>query len=395
MYRFIIERIDQLTPGIIGLTLRYGPGETKILGFHPGQYAAISFTRRGHISHARCFSIASSPTNLETIQFGIRVGGHFTSALSKAKPGDTVYVRGPYGGFVFDPAFHEEAIFAAGGIGITPFMSMLRYLHATQYPHTLHLLYGIQSQDDIPFFDELSAIDKDMPNLHITYAVSHGAVDKLVGLHAVQGRVDGALLHEALENRPAEKTVFICGPPPFMNSLTEAAKIRGVPSSSIITEAFKQGPNRQTGKVVSWPRNMYILGGLGVAIGGFAIMVGDIISNLPKVPFTTASAKRQLHSGSQRANDLDSLVNSFPSEDQTDKADSPAVTSALQAATPTQTPTTTSTASTTRTTSTSSPAPTSSGTTSTPTPAPTPAPAPAPKPAPVCTTTQSGVTTCV
>ncbi len=393
MYRFIVENNEWLTPTTMLLTLRYSPNETKILSYHSGQYAAIAFSRHGRVSHTRCFSIASSPSELDMLQFGIRVNGRFTKALNDVKPGDDLFVRGPYGGFVFDTDVHQEAVFAAGGIGITPFMSMLRYLRATQYPHNLHLLYGVQSQDNIPFLEELRSIETTMPNLHVIYGVNHGDIDKLAGLNVVRGRVDGAMLHEALEGRPAEKSVFICGPPPFMNNLSTAARIRGVPSDSIITEAFKQGSHRQTGKVVSWPRNTYILGGLGIAVGGFVITVTDIVKNLPTTTLTnSSSAQRQLLSTSSRANDLDTLVNHFPDETDASKTASPATAQAINdAKAATQTTASSSQATSSGTTARTTSNATSASTTKTSTPTPAPAPAPAPK----CTTTQSGVTTCV
>ena len=388
MYKCIIEQNEQLTPTTQLLTLRYAEDESKILGYHSGQYAAISFRHKGRLSHARCFSIASSPSDLDILQFGIRVQGRFTRAIRKLEPGERIDIRGPYGGFVLAPGSQKDLIFAAGGIGITPLMSMLRYLKATNFPYHVRLLYGVQSQDDIPFIDELRQMAQAMPNLHITYAVSKGDITTLAGLDVVQSRVDGALLHDAIAGQPQNKTLYICGPPPFMNSLVEAAKVRGIPKNQIITEAFKQGPARQTGKVISWPRNMYVLGGLGVVVGAFAVMVGDIVHNLPKAQFINASlAQRQLRTGNQRSSDLDALVNTFADEDETGKTDSPAATNALNAVAAADAANAAATAA----NNTATPTPTTTTKLATPTPAPAPAPAPAPK----CTTTQSGVTTCI
>lgn len=384
MYRYTVKRNEQLTPSVMLLTLAYDPGETKSFGYRPGQYAAIAFGHGRHVGHARCFSIASSPNNPDELQFGVRIGGKFTHGLQHIKPGDRVDVRGPFGGFIIDPQHHKELVLIAGGIGITPFMSMLRHIHSTPYPYNIKLLYGVQDQHDIPFYEEIKQIAADVPNLSVTLAVSHGDVDALKGQHVVQGRVDGALLHEALENRPAEKTVFICGPPPMMNSLVEAAAIRGVPNEQIVTEAFKQGQHRQTGKITSWPRNMYVLGGVGIVIGGFVITALDIVKNLPTKHLTNdANAQRALQSKSSRAADLDTLVNSFAPDANTGKTASPAAAKAIEDAKQAAA------------SSTSTSGSSSSSTSPTTTTTPTPKPAPAPAPAPVCTTSQSGVTTCV
>lgn len=399
MYRYVVERNEPLTSSTLLLTLRHADEERKIISYHSGQYAAISFLHKKRLSHARCFSIASSPTDGDALQFGIRVGGRFTRALQKATPGDTVFVRGPFGGFVIDETRHRDVILIAGGIGITPFMSMLRTLRATQYPHAVHLLYGVQSQDDIAFIDELRAMVASWPQLHMVLGVSHGDIDKVADMHAAQGRIDASMLHEALEGRPAEKTVFICGPPSFMQSMVESAKIRGVPNAQIITEAFKQGSHRQTGKVVSWPRNMYVLGGLGMAVGAFAILINDIISNLPKTPFSAGAANQQLHASSKRATDLDALVNSFPAEVASQKSNSPGAALAMGSGTDEQSAAanapTTSTTQNAPVSQAPAPSSTTSNTTAPPATASPPPSQPATPPQPVCTTSQSGVTTCV
>jgi len=393
MYRYTIKSNEWLTPGIILLTLQRDPKDRKVIGYIPGQYAAIAYTHDGRPSYARCFSITSSPTDPGVLQFSIRVQGRFTRALSQIEAGNPIVVRGAYGGFVLDPSKHAEVIFIAGGIGIAPFMSMLRHMSATNYSHKVSLLYSVHEQTDIAFVDELRTLERAMPNLHIVYAVSKGDTDTLAGQEVMQGRLDATTLNTAIDGRPDEKTIFICGPPAFMKSMVDLSRRLSVPSSSIITEAFNQGNIKQTGKVLSWPRNMYILGSLGVAAGAFAIMVSDIIKHLPTTPLVDAtSARSELHSKSNRESDIDDLIRKFLSNLGDGREDSPTASQAVTAAnaantasTPTNT-TSTSTqkaASTTPATSTSTPTTTTTSTTT---------PKPAPKP--VCTTSASGVTTC-
>ena len=396
MYRYTITGNDWLTPSIMLLTLQRNPNDHKVIGYIPGQYAAIAYTHDGRPSYARCFSITSSPTDPDILQFSIRVQGRFTRALRKIEPGNTIHVRGPYGGFVLDPTKHEDVIFIAGGIGIAPFMSMLRHMSATNYPHKVSLLYSIHEQKDIAFVDELRTLERVMPNLHIVYAVSKGEVDTLAGQEVVQGRLGAETLNAAIEGHPDEKTIFICGPPTFMKSMVDLSRRLSMPSASIITEAFNQGNSKQTGKVMSWPRNMYILGSLGVAAGAFAIMVSDIIKHLPATPLVdAASARSELHGKNNRESDLDDIIRKFLSNLGDGREDSPSASQATSAANATNTTTPTTTTSTTSqkvtTTSTTSTS-TSTPTTTTTTPS-TPTPTPAP-PKPVCTTSASGITTC-
>lgn len=391
MYRYTIKSNEWLTPGIILLTLQRDPRDHKVIGYIPGQYAAIAYTHEGRPSYARCFSITSSPTEPDMLQFSIRVQGRFTRALSQIEAGNTIAVRGPFGGFVLDPTKHAEVIFIAGGIGIAPFMSMLRHMHATNYPHTVRLLYSVHEQADIAFVDELRTLERSMPNLHIVYAVSKGETDTLAGQEVIRGRLDATMLNTAIDARPDEKTIFICGPPTFMNSMVDLSRRLSVPSASIVTEAFNQGNSKQTGKVLSWPRNMYILGSLGVAAGAFVIMVSDIIKHLPTTPLVdTASARSELRSKNNRESDIDDLIRTFLSNLSDGREDSPSAsqaTNAANAASTASTPTSSTSSTTQKATTT-----TSSTSASTPTTSTTTTPAPAPKP--VCTTSASGVTTC-
>src|ERR1019366_4016478 len=111
-------------------------------GFQPGQYAAISFWHKGRQTPARCFSIVSSPTDQEFLRFSLRVNGHFTKAVEDIKPDDPIKVYGPFGGFIFNTVHDSDVIMLAGGIGITPFISMIRYISRLKTTNKVVLLYS-------------------------------------------------------------------------------------------------------------------------------------------------------------------------------------------------------------------------------------------------------------
>lgn len=397
MHTYRVTVNEWLTQSTIRVTLEPDMRDKRPFIYSPGQYAALSFVRRGRPSVARCFSIVSSPTDPYRLQFSMRTRGRFTSALTKVKVGDIVQVRGPYGGFVYDPVRHGDSVFIAGGIGITPLISMVKYATDTRSERKISLIYGVQSQDDMPFHADLDTLQSQNQNLDVTYAVSKGPTDAITVGQAVSGRVRADLLSSKLAG--GSRTVFVCGPPPFMNGMVKALRDQGVPRRQIITEAFNQGPNRQTGKVASWPQNMYTLGALGIGIGSLAIMVSEIVKSLPNVPLTDEqSPSTPLTSGSERQKDLDTLVNNLAQN--LNRPASPTTVSAAPAtpATPT-TPSSSASSSTTVAPRTTVSTPVAATSSPTPAAAPAPAPAPAPTPAPVrvpkCTTSQSGVTTCV
>lgn len=372
MHKYFVENNQYLTPTTLLLTLKTDRSGSTPFSFQPGQYAAISFNHHGRPTPARCFSIVNSPTDLGTLQFSMRSKGHFTKALAGLKVGDRVKVRGPFGGFIFDTEQNLDTVMLAGGIGITPLMSMIRFATNTNLTNKITLLYSCQNQDDVPFIDQLKALESNNPHFKVMFIIGQGPTDKLAGHFVASGRITPEIIDQATSNSYQGKSFFICGPPPFMKGMYKNLQDKGATSSQIMTEAFSQGPNHQTGKVRSWPLNMYVLSGVGVAIGSFAVMVSDLLKTLPPSsilsPSSTITATSLKNS---RQTDLDQLVNNLPTLASTEPATS-AATSAMQ-----QTNTT------------------STATTTTPTVAQPAAVTPTPTPTLKCTTTQSGTRICV
>ncbi|MEI7683342.1 MAG: hypothetical protein WCJ24_03545, partial [Candidatus Saccharibacteria bacterium] len=297
--------------------------------------------------------------------------------------------------FVFDPARDKDAVLIAGGIGITPFLSMIRYATASGISNSITLLYSCQNQDEVAFADELKDLEKRNPHFRVVFVISQGPTDKFANHIVKTGRISPEILDEVAIGTYANKTFFVCGPPSFMKAMTNLAKDKGAASSRIITEAFSQGPNRQTGKIRSWPYNIYVLGIIGVVLSSFIVMVSDLLKTLPPSAFIgSSSVINATNLTNKRQTDLDQLVNGLPSTSSGAPA-TDAVNRAIQTAMPTtvaaSATSTTSGTTVTRTSTTSGGTTTSTKSASTTSTAPAPTPAPAPK----CTTTQSGVTTCV
>ncbi len=388
MHKYFVESNEWLTPSTLLITLNKDPEETRLFSFQPGQYAAISFKRRGRPTPARCFSIVSSPTDQSKLQFSMRSRGHFTKALSNIKEGDEVSVRGPFGGFVLDVQRDTDAVLLAGGIGITPFISMIRYVTDVGHTNNITLVYSSQNQDDVPFVRELMELEKQNPHFKVIFVISDGDTSKLAGAKVVLGRISPEIIDDVSSNNNEKINYFLCGPPPFMKGMSKVLKDKGVSNDRIMTEAFSQGPNKQTGKIRSWPFNIYVLGALGVVIGSSVVMLSDLLKTLPPSSVLGSANKNKLTSPTNsRQTDLDKLVNDLPDLANTNPATDAASKAMSQAdinTTPATQPAKTNTTTPSKTPTVAKPAPTTT----------TPAPKPAP-PTPKCTTSQSGVTTCL
>jgi ferredoxin-NADP reductase len=316
----------------------------------------------------RCFSIVSSPTQGRILQFGIRVKGRYTSALERLREGDKVAVRGPFGSFVFNEQTDNELTLFAGGIGIAPFISMLRYAVDVHAKSNIHVVYSCRTQDDIPFLQELCMLQKRNIRLRITYVVSAGPTDVLEGKQVMQGAVTDATIDQ-LGLAYDKETYMLCGPPPYMDALVGLLAQRGVPAERIRTEAFSQSAARQSSALTYWPFQAYALSGLMLLVTGGLIVASDVTGTLPTLTAhsSTTSPLPSTLVVVPDANLIES-INTVPPQVDTDLVQAPAATTNATATPPKK--------------------PSSTGTVSTPpvsAPTPTPKPTPTPTPTPVVT----------
>lgn len=140
--------------------------------FYPGQYLDVEL-----INDTRAFTISSSPTEnflMITLKKGI---SKFKKFMEKLKIGDTISTSHPAGTFTLDET--SPAIFLAGGIGITPFRSIIKYVLDKKLSTPIVLIYS--SNDDFAFKDELDLCQKKLPNLTIYY-LDTSKSDRLIKL---------------------------------------------------------------------------------------------------------------------------------------------------------------------------------------------------------------------
>lgn len=231
----ILKQLTTLSPTILGLTLVRADGR-PFFGFTPGQYATINFPDYRHLRGERSFSIASSATRHRELEFGIRVGGSYTKRLTTLQPGDRVHVRGPFGQFTMDPTYDRSVVLIAGGIGVTPFMSMIRTAAEANWSTEIRLIYAVRSLTDAAYHEELTTIAAKYPNLKVTYVVA----DQRVPEHSsyVAGRFTSDVLAAAVEQNPWGRTYYVCGPAGFMTAVNRMLKQSGVQPAAVRRERF-------------------------------------------------------------------------------------------------------------------------------------------------------------
>lgn len=217
-------------------TLVLRPVDHKGLRFQPGQFAWITAWDSPFRDHEHPFSFSGSAEEISLLAFTIKELGDFTASIKNLSQGQRVYVDGPYGAFSVDRHPHSQAfVFIAGGIGITPMMSMLRTLADRGDSRPLTLIYANKTIEAATFLEE---IEKLHPRLDLK--VVHVLETPPQGWTGEKGFVNAEILkrHLPAERSPNRVEIFICGPGPMMNAVEKALIQIGVPLGDFHSERF-------------------------------------------------------------------------------------------------------------------------------------------------------------
>ncbi|HEY9076199.1 MAG TPA: ferric reductase-like transmembrane domain-containing protein [Anaerolineaceae bacterium] len=218
------------------VTLRLRPTHPPALRFQPGQFAWITAWRSPFSDTEHPFSISSSAENRDFLDFTIKELGDFTRTVRSLQVGQKVYVDGPYGAFSTDRQPHaQQFIFIAGGIGITPMMSMLRTFVDRREPRPLTLIYANRNWEGVTFREELEQIRSRL-NLNLIHVLEQPPED----WNGERGFISENLLRRCLPEGAAENMVeiFICGPKPMMDAVEKALVRLGIPYGDFHSERF-------------------------------------------------------------------------------------------------------------------------------------------------------------
>jgi len=310
--------------------------QRDILRFYPGQYATIGYKKSLRPSPMRCFSMVSSPNKPAELQFAMRVEGLFTQGVAELQPGDHVQLQGPFGEFVINPDFDKRIVMLAGGIGITPFISMLREAAENRSGTPITLVYGCRSQKDIPFYEELLQLQKVNPNLRVIFVVNDQEITPQAGVTMVPGRVDENRLSQIVGGQPLGISYFICGPNGFRDGLESLLTGWGVSPSRIISESFSQASN--TSSFFGMKPSSFTYAAASLAFLGFAgfITTIDLARHLPKATASTVVPAVTTQPTSNTSTDTTSQAPATTDNSSTTNTNSSSYPSSVQT-TPTQT----------------------------------------------------------
>ncbi|MEM8743138.1 MAG: 2Fe-2S iron-sulfur cluster-binding protein [Pseudomonadota bacterium] len=247
----VVKRVyENLNEDVCSYYLEPHDGK-PIPSFNPGQHLTFSVPVEGQAEpEMRCYSLSESPTEKDYYRVTVkrldapdgaapgtppgRVSSYFHEKL---QPGAIVETLSPAGAFHLDTESNRPIIFIAGGVGITPLLSMLRWLIATGSRREIWFFYGVRHHGEHIMYETLQRLNARTPNVRILVAYSEPtpACRKNVDYH-VKGFISAELLGPLLERRNCE--IYLCGPNAMMTSLRGQLEQIGVAPEDIRTESF-------------------------------------------------------------------------------------------------------------------------------------------------------------
>jgi len=220
-FKYKVVGIKRLNESITEISLK---ATKEAMKFKAGQFIFIQFAGSALGTEPHPFSIVSAP--YETVlRLGIKNLGDYTSELELLNVGDEALVEGPFGNFTMAQAQYKNQIWIAGGIGITPFISLAHSIPKNE-DYNIDLFYCVRNEDEAAYRQELDALSQQNPSLRFHLFCSEKS-----------GRIDATHIQTATTFL-SNKDILMCAPPPMIHSLRSQFIEKGIHSSYIHSEEF-------------------------------------------------------------------------------------------------------------------------------------------------------------
>ena len=207
--------------------------------FKPGQAADITLSDPPETDpegNTRTFSIASAPFENQ-LMFTTRMRDTaFKNSLKKVDLGTVVKIDPPTGSFTLHKNSAKPAVFLAGGIGITPFFSIVRQADRDKLPHKLHLFYSNRRPEDTAFLEDLQALKKSNPNFELICAMTEMPKSKKKW-SGETGFIDKEMLSRHLASLQGP-IYYVAGPPAMVAGIKQMLVKADIEEDDIRAEDF-------------------------------------------------------------------------------------------------------------------------------------------------------------
>lgn len=213
--KFKVTKKDCVTKDLCKVCL--APADEEVMfEFEPGQFVMLhELDDKGEAVYTRSYSIASAPYESgEDFELGVKAQGKMSNMLFNASEGDVFGVQGPYG--MFKMPQDERVVFFSGGVGITPFRSMIREALYTGAQKRLTLFYSGRELSDLMYHNEFKSLAKDSENFTYVPILTREDLD---GWKGEKGRLNNEMVKKYVTDFDAG--FLMCGPVEMMDHVKE------------------------------------------------------------------------------------------------------------------------------------------------------------------------------
>lgn len=204
--------------------------------YRPGHYFWVELPDRGHADEKglrRHISLATSPTERGVVGLATRLRDTaFKQTLAELEVGDEVEVEEPKGSFLLPEDTDAEYVFVAGGIGITVFRSMLRFVADEGLPYRVTLVYSNRDRESSAFLDELEELERRIDGLRVILTMTDEP-----GWEGESRYLDANVLGELVGGLDG-KTFLVAGPPQMAQAVADSLQGAGVPGDRVLADKF-------------------------------------------------------------------------------------------------------------------------------------------------------------
>ena len=211
--------------------------QDEVVEFKPGQYFFVTLPDVGHQDEKglrRHISVVTSPNEKGVLGLATRMRDTaFKQTLAELEVGAEVEVEPPRGRFMLPDDTSRQLVFVAGGIGITVFRSMLRYIAEEQLPYRVTLFYSNRDRESTAFLDELVELDRELAGFRLVLTMTDDP-----GWDGESRKIDGQFFEEYLEGDLNQYTFLVAGPPGMTEAMEKALGEAGVKEENVIAEGY-------------------------------------------------------------------------------------------------------------------------------------------------------------
>jgi ferredoxin-NADP reductase len=222
IYTTFITKKQEIAEDTLEITMERPEG----FNYYAGQYIQIMVDplhQPDYRGNFRIFSLSSSPLDKAEISVAFRDGpSGFKTTLKQLAPKTSIDIEGPHGFFTLPEKTSKTVILLAGGIGITPFISMLRYCHKNGFKQQTKLIYATRNKETAAYLDELQKIAK-----------KH----ELFSMLNLNGIVSSDYLKRNIKDN-LNCLYYIAGPPAMINHCRNVLFKLAVHETDIISEEY-------------------------------------------------------------------------------------------------------------------------------------------------------------